>query len=50
MNRIASGIVFGIVLAWTIASGAQGLRLRRFRLHLAKVELGCDAVFEAHAL
>ena len=25
MNRIASGIVFGIVLAWTIASGAQGL-------------------------
>ena len=25
MNRIASRLVFGIVLAWTIASGAQGL-------------------------
>ena len=25
MNRIVSGFVFGIVLAWTIASGAQGL-------------------------
>ncbi len=25
MKRIASGLVFGIVLAWTIASGAQGL-------------------------